>query len=229
MGLIVFANTKGGVGKSTLATHFAVWLFDHGSRVALLDVDGQQSSSEWVREAEPKIAVRTPSTPEDVALEAQILLRTHDFVVADGPGGLKEESRTLLLLADLALFPVSPSILDVRSVAKATGVLKYAHAINAGRPEAKLVLNRMRKRDTISRELIEAAPNLGMGVAKSVVRDLQAYRDAAQQGTVVERMGYRGREAAEELTQLFLEILTEKVLSGARPVNSARRQKVANE
>ncbi|QEG36260.1 MinD/ParA/CobQ/CobA-like protein [Bythopirellula goksoeyrii] len=49
--LIAFANSKGGVGKSTLAVHLAVLLFDLGKTVALLDTDKQRSSSTWIAEA----------------------------------------------------------------------------------------------------------------------------------------------------------------------------------
>jgi hypothetical protein len=93
-------------------------------------------------------------------------------------------SRTLLILADLAVFPISPSILDVRSVAGATSVLSYARGINNGRPEGKLVLNKMKTRDTISRELRGGASTLGLSVASHIIRELQAYRDVAQQGTI---------------------------------------------
>jgi chromosome partitioning protein len=65
----------------------------------------------------------------------------------------------------------------------------------------------MRTRDTISRELKLAAPGLGVGVAQGVIRDLQADRDAAQQGTVVTRMGKKTRGPAAEIDALFTEIL----------------------
>ena len=210
--LIAFANSKGGVGKSTLAVHLAVWLYDKGKAVALLDTDKQRSSSMWAAEAEPNLTIRTAATHEEVALTVQELATTHDFVVADAPGGLEELSRTVLILADVAVFPVLPSILDLRSVAEATKLLKFAQSINAGRPEGRLILNRLRKRDRISRELTEAAPELGLSVARSTVRDLQAYRNAAQQGTVVTRMGARERDAAAELTQLFVELMTDKLV-----------------
>jgi len=209
--LICFTNTKGGVGKSTLAVHLAVWLFDRGVKVALLDCDKQRSSSEWLTEAEPKLTVETASTHEDIAVKAQALRQSHDVVVGDGPGGLEDASRTLLILADLAVFPISPSILDLRSVAQATQVLKYAHLINQGKPEGRLVLNRMRTRDTISRELRQAAPTLGLKVAQSIVRDLQVYRDAAQQGTVVTRMGPRRAAASGELDHLFRELVSDRL------------------
>lgn len=225
--LICFTNAKGGVGKSTLAVHLAVWLYDRGVRVALLDCDKQRSSSEWLAEAEPKLTVETASTHEDIAVSAQTLRQSHDVVVGDGPGGLEDASRTLLILADLAVFPISPSILDLRSMAQATQVLKYAHLINRGRPEGRLVLNRMRTRDTISRELRQAAPALGLKVAQSIVRDLQVYRDAAQQGTVVTRMGPRKAAASAELDQLFQELVSDQltVEPGSKPVEAHSKRR----
>lgn len=210
--MIVFANTKGGVGKSTLAVHLAVWLHDRGAKVALLDVDRQLSASQWVSEAEPGITVRTAEAPDDVmAVVEELKAADHDFIVADGPGGLNESSRLLLVLAKLAVFPISPSILDLRSVAEATHALKYAQKLNGGMVEGRLVLNRMKTRDRISRELSEAAPELGVRVTESFIRDLQPYRDAAQQGTVVSRMGYKAKDAQAELTQLFVELMTDKL------------------
>lgn len=218
--LICFANTKGGVGKSTLAVHLAVWLFDQGKSVALLDCDQQRSSSGWTAEAEPRITIATADTPEEVVIKAQELAVSHEFVVGDAPGGLDDRSRTLLLLADLVVFPITPSILDMRSVAQATAVLKYAQSINGGRPSGKLVLNRMRTRDTISRELRDNAPRLGLSVASSIVRDLQPLRDAAQQGTVVTRMPKRASDAAHDVTTLFAELLAEMLVTPKAVANS---------
>lgn len=206
---IVIANQKGGVGKSTLAVHLAVWLFDQGFKTALLDGDQQRSSSQWIAEAESKITIGTANTAETCLSEAQKLIESHDFVVGDGPGGIDDVSRTMLLLADLALLPISPSILDLRSVQQATGILRYAQGINRGRPDGRLVLNKMRTRETISRELQAAAPNLGVQVASNVIRDLQAYRDAAGQGTVVTRMGRKAEQAAADVGALFDELLHE--------------------
>jgi chromosome partitioning protein len=219
---IVFANTKGGVGKSTLAVHLAVWLHDNGAAVALLDTDKQRSSSQWIAEAEARVTVRTAATPEECLSEVQGLARSHDFVVGDGPGGLDDVSRTLLILADLALLPITPSILDLRSVQQGTAILRFAQGINAGRPEGRLILNKMRTRDTISRELKAAAPGLGVAVAANVIRDLQAYRDAVQQGTVVTRMPRKGRHAAEEMEKLFAELLPD--IAAKQPSNSLNKE-----
>lgn len=221
--LTVCANSKGGVGKSTIAVHLAAWVYDRGFKVGLLDTDKQRSSSEWLAEVEPAIAIRTADTPEECASAAQELCESCDFVVGDAPGGLEDLSRTLLILANRVIFPISPSILDVRSVAQATAVLRYAQTINTGRPEGVLVLNKMRTRDTISQELKDDAPSLGLTVAKSIIRDLQAFRDAAQQGTVVTRFGRKGAQAATDIDGLFEELLGEELRSLAN-----ERQKVGN-
>ena len=215
--VIVFTNTKGGVGKSTLAAHLAVYLHDLGARVSLLDADQQRSSSIWVSEAEPDVETLVATTPESIAKGVAAMKSRSDYVIADAPARIEDESRTLLLLADLAIFPLTPSILDMRSVAQAVDVLQYARTINGGRPDALVVMNRFRKRDTISKDLALAAPKLGLSVCRCVVRDLQAFRNAAQQGTVVTRLGGAAKAAASDITSLFDEIF------------SVGRKQIANE
>ena len=223
--MVVLANTKGGVGKSTIAAHLAIWASDLGIKTALIDTDKQRSSSQWITEANPAISVRVANTPEECLKEATELRESHDLVVGDGPAGLDDVSRTLLILADLAILPLTPSILDLRSVQQATDVLKFAQGINKGRPEGRIVLNKMKTRDSISKELSSAAQTLGVPVAKSVLRDLQAYRDAAGQATSVSHLGRRGREAATEVDTLFRELLGSK-LKGL--LDSNRLMEVAN-
>ena len=48
MSVIVVANPKGGVGKSTLATHVAGYYASKGHSVVLGDIDRQQSSRLWL-------------------------------------------------------------------------------------------------------------------------------------------------------------------------------------
>ena len=63
--IIVVANSKGGVGKSTLAVHLAAWLHEQGHEVTLADCDTQHSSSDWLREAVPEIkTVRLTSSDQ---------------------------------------------------------------------------------------------------------------------------------------------------------------------
>lgn len=228
MRFLSICNQKGGVGKSTLAVHLAIWLHDQGFRVALVDADTQLSSSQWIAEAEPLITLRTVDDPDNCLSEVQQLSSRHDFVVGDGPGGIDDVSRAMLLLADLALFPITPSILDLRSVQQATTILRFAQTINSGRPTGRIVLNKMRTRDTISRELTVAAKELGVEVAATLIRDLQAYRDAAQQGTTVTRMSGRAEPAAREIETLFRSLVPEAAQPGGHDHSTSSIKGIAN-
>ena len=103
--IIAIANSKGGVGKSTVAVHLAAWLHEQGYRVILAYCDTQQSSSEWVREAAPDIKAVRLDNPDIILNELPLLQQEADFVIADGPGSQTETSRALLLRAD-AVLPV---------------------------------------------------------------------------------------------------------------------------
>ncbi|MBY0456831.1 MAG: ParA family protein, partial [Gemmataceae bacterium] len=118
--IIVIANSKGGVGKSTLAVHLAAWLHEHGHAVTLADCDAQRSSSEWAAEAVPDLRAVRLDTADAILDELPALARECDFLVADGPGSNTETSRALLLRGDLAIFPCKASMLEARALAQAT-------------------------------------------------------------------------------------------------------------
>jgi chromosome partitioning protein len=64
--IVALTNSKGGVGKSTVAVHLAVWLAEQGKRVALVDADVQSSSSLWLHEASPQTSIFRLQTPDDI-------------------------------------------------------------------------------------------------------------------------------------------------------------------
>ena len=120
--IIAIANSKGGVGKSTVAVHLTAWLHSLGPNVLLADCDTQHSSSEWVKLALPEVTAVCLDSPDDVLNEVPRLAEEVDFVVADGPGSQTEMSRALLLRSDFAIVPCKASMLEVRALAKATEV-----------------------------------------------------------------------------------------------------------
>ena len=69
----------------------------------------------------------------------------------------------------------------------------------------------MKTRDRISQELMKTSPELGVSVGATHVRDLQAFRDSAQQGTVVMRMGKKGTEATFDICCLFEMLFHEEI------------------
>lgn len=205
--IIVVANSKGGVGKSTLSVHLAAWLHEQGHRVTLADCDTQQSSSEWIREASPDVRAVRLDSPDIILNELPLLAADADYVIADGPGSQTETSRALLLRADLAIVPCKASMLEVRALAKATEVLRVSQDIRSGLPKAIIVLSMIGKNYRLTQDMKDAAAALNLPLATQALTLRQVYADAPGQGAVVWNLGARAHEAAAEVQHLFAEIL----------------------
>lgn len=200
--IVALCNSKGGVGKSTLAVHLAVWWHEQGGDVALVDADAQGSSSVWLREAAPRIPVFRLQTPDDILEQVPELRLKYDHLAIDGPAGLSEVTRAILLVADRAWLPCGPSVLDLRAAQDAIRVVKQAQSIRHGPPPAVLVPNKLQARYRLSRELLETAESLGIPSVAGL-RLRQAYADAAGQGVAVWKLGPPGQPAAGEIRELL--------------------------
>jgi chromosome partitioning protein len=114
MPVIVVANPKGGVGKTTLATNIAGYFASRGHAVMLGDVDRQQSARGWLALRPANLA---PITAWDTAHDEVVRPpkgTTH--VVLDTPAGLHgKRLDEVMKLADKVLIPLQPSIFDIRA------------------------------------------------------------------------------------------------------------------
>jgi len=207
--IIALTNLKGGVGKTTLAVHLAVWLHEQGKRVQMIDADVQESSSKWMTECCPDIPLHQFHTPDEVLENIDSIKKQCDFIVADGPAGLSEVTRSLLLKADVTLLPCGPSALDLRAVQDAIKVVRQAQNIRNGLPKAILIPNKLQSQYRLSKELVETAKNLGIpSIAGLKLR--QAFADSVGQGTIVWKLP-KAKEAANEIKSLFKELKITKI------------------
>ena len=205
--IFAFTNSKGGVGKSTLAVHFAIWLKEQGITTALIDSDVQGSSTTWLQEAASEMEIFRLQTPDDVLDQIPKIQPRFEHLVIDGPAGLSEVTRTILLLTDVTCLPCGPSVLDLRAVNEAIRVLRQVQHIRKGAPMALLVPNKLQVQYRLSLEFLATAKALQIP-ALSGLRLRQAYADAAGQGRVVWQLGTRSaQDAAAEIRILFRELL----------------------
>ncbi|KQP20537.1 ParA family protein [Pseudorhodoferax sp. Leaf267] len=112
MPVVVVANPKGGVGKSTLATNIAGYFASQGHAVMLGDADRQQSSALWLG-LRPAAArpIRTWEIGTDQIARPP---RGTTHVVIDTPGGLHgKRFNELMKLADQVVVPLQPSVFDI--------------------------------------------------------------------------------------------------------------------
>jgi chromosome partitioning protein len=112
MPLVVIANPKGGVGKSTLATNAAGFFASKGHAVMLGDADRQESSRLWLglRPA----AARHISTWEITADAIVKPPRGTTHVVLDTPAGLHGwRMNDVLKMTNKLILPLQPSVFDM--------------------------------------------------------------------------------------------------------------------
>jgi chromosome partitioning protein len=178
MPVIVIANPKGGVGKSTLATNVAGCLAAAGHAVMLGDVDRQQSARQWLAARPPQAA---PIAGWDVA--ADDIVRppkgtTH--VVLDTPAALHgKRLEAVLRIAEHLIVPVQASLFDIQAT---HGFLQELREHKRGAAiETVLVANRVREHTRANEQLQRYVQTLPMPVV-AWLRETQNYVQLAAHG-----------------------------------------------
>ncbi|RJF98107.1 ParA family protein [Noviherbaspirillum saxi] len=179
MPVIVIANPKGGVGKSTIATNLAGYFAKQGHKVMLGDIDIQQSSRAW-------LALRPPSLPPIAAWE---IANGHmakppkgtTHVVLDTPAGLNgSRLDDVMKLADKLVVPLQASMFDILATQEFLQRL-------AGRQEKNqvgVVGMRINVRTRAADQLAHYMGNLGLPVL-GYLRDTQNYVQLAAHGATL--------------------------------------------
>jgi chromosome partitioning protein len=123
---IVFANEKGGTGKSTTAVHSAVALAAAGRRVAALDMDTRQRTLgryldnrvETIRRLGvdlpmPVYETFDPAKGETIEAHIDRLSEGVDVIVVDTPGRDDPDARKAMIRADTLVTPINDSFVDL--------------------------------------------------------------------------------------------------------------------
>jgi chromosome partitioning protein len=210
--IVALLNQKGGVGKTTLATHIAGELAMRGQHVVLLDADPQGSSLDWTQRRSqqglPRLFSAVGLARETLHQEAPELARRADHVVIDGPPRIAALARSALLAAERVLIPVQPSPYDLWASAEMVTLIREAQVF---RPQlcAAFVINRRVSTTVIGREARQALadqPLPALPVLSSEVRQRIVFADSVAAGRLA-RETAPDSAAAREITALVDELL----------------------
>lgn len=176
--VVVVANPKGGVGKSTLATNIAGYYASRGHKVMLGDADRQQSSRLWLglRPTGARPVSSWDLGPDHLAKPPKGT--TH--VVLDTPAGLHDRAfRHALELADKVVVPLQPSVFDIFATRAFLDELA-AHR-KASQMRVGIVGMRVDPRTIAADKLHEFTASLGLPVL-GYLRPTQNYVHLAARG-----------------------------------------------
>ena len=197
MQIITIAMQKGGVGKSTLVRSLAVAAARDGLSVLILDMDAQQSVSQWGERREAEMPVVVFSTENELPRRLEQAKGAADLVIIDTPPARSTEAPAAVEIADLVLIPTTP---DVEPLEQMPRTLRLCRGfdrpvwavINMANPTGQAEV-------TQTREVIEA---MGAKAAPVVLHRRKAHRDASASGQSVQELDANCK-AANEVANLW--------------------------
>ena len=180
--VITIAQQKGGAGKSTLAAHLAVAWHMARKKVALVDIDPQQTLGQWyatrreqLGEAADRLAFEGV-TGWRAARTIEALAADRDFVVVDSPPHAETDARVAIRAADLVVVPTQPSPLDVWATRPTLDLAAKE------RTPAVLALNRVPARASLTERMLEKLAAYDVRLAKATLGSRVAFAESMALG-----------------------------------------------
>lgn len=194
---IVVMNSKGGCGKTTIATNLASCYAAMGFHTALFDYDPQGSSMRWLRSRDEK----SPGIYGVVAHKSALMSKTKSWhlrlpigterVIIDTPAGLREgELIEHVHSIDEIVIPVLPSPIDIHSTADFIRDLLLVGKIRVHNTRVSIITNRVKTNTLAFQSLSRFLNTLNIPVLAQL-RDTQNYVHAAEQGLGIHELHSR--------------------------------------
>ena len=201
--IITVAHQKGGVRKSTIATHSAIEM-----QIPIIDLDSQHSCylfSLLRKEEQGKtLQVFTPETVKEI--EQILESMGHNKVIIDSGGYDNDLNRFALLISNIVITPVSPSQIEVFGLLKFAGIVEEAKKHNPSLMVHVLINNADPRSSGENRKLqqfIEEDTNFEL--LKTKLHRRADYRRAYSEGLSVCEYNPEGK-ACKEIRALISEV-----------------------
>ena len=175
---VMVMNSKGGCGKSTLATNVASYFAREGYKVALADYDPQRTSLDWLAMRPEDLPKITPVPAADEGLRG--VPRDTEILVIDAPARTHgSEMNELVRRAETILIPVMPSPIDMKASVHFMGELLELGKVQRAQARLAVVANRVRENTLLFEELDEYLTKLKvpyLGALRQSTNYLRAFQ-----------------------------------------------------
>ena len=204
--IIAVLNTKGGAGKSTIATNLARAFQQDGSSVLIVDSDPQGTARDW-RETGGDIDLPAVFGIDRPTLDIDLPKVAHafDVILIDGAAKMTKMAVSAIKAADLVLIPVQPSAADLWAVNDLVDMIETRQQITDGRPRAVFVINRQILGTRLAGGVDDVLASYGLPVLESRTSQRVAYSEAMAAGLTVLDHEPEGK-AADEIRSLYNEL-----------------------
>ena len=156
MKTVLVASSKGGAGKTTIATHLAAHAALDGMRTALVDADPQGSSTRWAqRRAVLDSAVLALDGTRRKAWRKQVPDDTQRVVVDGAAGAMADDLDPFLETVDAVIVPVVPSTFDIEATVPFLDSLARHPRVRKGTLRVGLVGNKLKPWTNVSQQALD--------------------------------------------------------------------------
>lgn len=204
--ILAVGNTKGGVGKTTLAVNLAVARALAGRDLLLVDGDEQGTALTFTELRTDRLGAAgyTAVALTGAALRSQVrqLAAKYDDIIIDVGGRDTGSLRAALTVADTLLVPVQPRSFDVWALDQVAALVAEAREINEGL-RAVAVLNGADAQGADNEAALEMIGDIeGIEVLPTSIVRRKAFPNAAAEGRAVMEQSSRDAKAIDELAAL---------------------------
>ncbi len=206
MKTVAVLNTKGGSGKTTIATNIAVCLRDLEKRVMLVDADPQASARDWNVMNKGSMLPVVGLDRETLEKDLKAVSHGYDWVVIDGAPQIAKLSIVAIKASDMVLIPVQPSPWDIWACAALVEAIKIRQDITEGKPRAAFVISRAIKNTKLHNEVKEALKDYKLPIFKNGTTQRVSYPTYASEGQTV--IQSPDKEAIEEVHAMTSELIS---------------------
>lgn len=206
--IIVSGGTKGGSGKTTVATNFAVMRALNGFDVLLIDADDQQSATDFIAVRNERLKdgagyTGIQLTGAAVRTETQRLQKKYDDIIIDVGGRDTAGQRAAFTVADIALIPVKPRSFDVWTIGTVGSLIDEAKTIN-GSLKAMAFLNCADPRGQDNQDAADLLRSKDQFIfIDAPLGNRKAFSNAATDGLSVVEYKPEDEKAVQEIQALY--------------------------